>query len=183
VIKYFTKPILKVPLAFGALAGVLSFMYFLALYWLGITPAENKRTPEFGLNVILMAVAVWYYRKYHREGVLHLWEGLIICYIVNSVAAMLTGWLIYGFITFIDRGVFEDILKAGQAELLANKAVFLKEWGEQTYNSAAESILKTKPEDTISRGFIWKSLMTVFAAPIVSLIFRKQSYNVLNPKG
>jgi Protein of unknown function (DUF4199) len=183
IISFFNKPLLKLPLIFGLITAVLCFLYFITLHLIGIVPTENKRTLEFGINLIMMATAVWYYRKNYRNDTLHIWEGLMICYIVNIVATIVSGWLVYGFVTLINPDVFLSILKEAHRDLIANKAVYLREWGNDMYQNAVQNVMKTQPEDMISRGLIWKSLITIFVAPIISLIFRKQNYSVFNPKG
>jgi hypothetical protein len=95
---FINKPILKLSLIFGVITALLAFSYFLVLYFLKIQPlSKNIRVPDFGLYIIMMATATWYYRQRVGKGLLHLWEALTICYVVNSMGALLTGWLIYGF--------------------------------------------------------------------------------------
>jgi Protein of unknown function (DUF4199) len=182
IVNFINKPLFKLPFTFGIMTGVLCFGYFLVLYAVGITPTENKRSLEFGINLIMMGVAVWYYRKNYRNDTLHIWEGLMICYILNTVATMATGWLIYGFVKLIDPSVFTNILTDAQQDLITNKAMYLREWGDDMYKNATQNIMKTQPEDMITRGLVWKTLVTIFVAPIISILFRNQNYNVFGTK-
>jgi Protein of unknown function (DUF4199) len=175
---FFNKPLLKIPLVFGAITGILGFVYFLALYFLKIPPLGNIRVPDFGIYLIMMAVATWYYRKTVGKGLLHLWEALTICYVVNSIGSLVAGWLIYGFVTQIDTTVFSEYLVNSTNLLVNGKADLVKNLGEAEYQKMLLKVSETKPSDLISDEFVKKSLMAVLPIVIISLIFRRQEYGV-----
>ena len=110
IIEYFNKPLLKVSLIFGLITGVLVFLFFLGLYFMDIVPLGNNKILDFGIHIILIAGACWYYRKYVGNGFLHLWEALTIGYVVNTFGALIAGWLIYFFVTYADPSVFTDYI-------------------------------------------------------------------------
>lgn len=179
VINYFNAPFLKVPLLGGLITGVLAFLYFLALYGLGIPPLGNHKSLDFGIHVIMMVAAVWYYRKFIGQGYLHLWEGLGICYILNTVAALVTGWLIYFFLTQIDPGVFQEYVAGSRQMLIDGKADISKTLGADQFQNLLKEINNVKPGDLIIDELAKKTALAVLPVLIISLLFRRQDYNVL----
>ncbi|GAA4452666.1 hypothetical protein GCM10023189_16440 [Nibrella saemangeumensis] len=179
VTNYFNTPLLKVPLLAGLTTGVLAFLYFLALYALGVYPLGNHKSLDFGIHIIMMIAAVWYYRKYVGNGYLHLWEALGICYILNTVAAMVTGWLIYFFVTQVDPSVFQEYLANSRQLLLNGQADISKTLGADQFENLLKDVRNTKPTDLIVDELWKKTALAVLPVLIISLLFRRQDYNVL----
>ena len=182
VFNYFNKPLLKIPMGFGALTGILCFLYFLGLYAVGITPLGTKKVLDFGIHVIMMVVAVWYFRKHVGNGALHLWEALSICYVLNTVAALTTGWLIYGFLNYGDSSVFVKYLAEMKQLLVSTKGQLIKELGQAEYQKMLIDAANIKPADLIADELSKKTVLAVFPALLISLIFRKQDYSVFQPQ-
>lgn len=179
VIAYFNHPLLKIPLLTGAVTGVLAFIYFLALYTIGIPPLGNHKSLDFGIHIIAMAATVWYYRKYIGNGMLHLWEGLTICYLINTIGALVTGWLILFFVTQVDSGVFEQYLENSRNLLLEGQKDIVKQLGADQFKILLNNITRIQPGDLIYDELFKKSALAVLPALVISLVFRKQDYSVL----
>ncbi len=180
---FFSHPLLRVPLIAGASVGLLVIIYFLSLYALGMSVLYTRaRLPfDFGFYLIGMIATIWYYRKHVKGGMLHLWEGLTICYVINTVAALLTGWFLLLFVTQIDPSTFTQYIADLKAFQISDKAAFVKQFNEEAFNQQLAKTEATRPADLIWDELLKKSLMTVFPALIISLIFRKQDYSVINP--
>lgn len=179
IIAYFNQPLLKLPLLFGLLTGVLCFMYFLALYAVDVPPLGNIRSLDFGIHIILMIAAVWYYRRTVGNGLLHLWEGISICYVLNTVAALVTGWLIYLFIAFVDPGVFAEYVANSKKLLLAGKPQIVEKLGQATFDEQWKQVNSMEPGVLLPDELTKKTILAVLPVLIISLIFRKQDYSVL----
>lgn len=175
IINYFNKPLLKIPLQFGAATGVVAFLFFMGLYSLDVMPLGNKRTMDLGIFIIMMAAACWYYRKKIGGGFMHFWEALTICYVVNTVAAFITGWLIYLFITFVDPSIFTAYLAEMKQLLMDGKGELVKNIGEAEYQKMLQGIGQTKPEELITDELSKKTVMAVLPILIISLILRRQN--------
>lgn len=179
ILNYFNHPLLKIPLLAGLLTGVLCFLYFLALYAIGVPPLGNIRVLDFGIHIIVMAATVWYYRKYIRHGQLHLWEGLTIGYVLNTVAALVTGWLIYLFVTQIDPGVFAEYIVNSKKLLLDGKKQLTDQFGPETFAEQWKKTINMQPSLLLPDELSKKTALAVLPVLIISLIFRKQDYSVL----
>ena len=149
ILKYFNKPLLKAPIIFGFITGLLAFAYFLGLYALGFTPLRNIRTPDFGIHIIIICYACWYFRKKYGMGWLHLWEGLTIGYVINMTAAFVTGWLIYFFVIFINPQVFTDYLNDMQQLLVDRKTQLVEQIGEEEFQILIRKVKENQPATLI----------------------------------
>lgn len=178
ILDFFNRPLLKVSLTFGLVNGVVSFLFFLGLYFLGVIPLGNNKILDLGIHFILMMAACWYYRKNIGLGMLHLWEALTICYVVNCVGAFLLGWLIYGFVALIDPSIFVAYLNEMTQLLIAGKAELVKTIGNADYQKMLNDMKETKPETLITDEISKKTVISIIPILIISLIFRKQNYGV-----
>ena len=179
ILGYFSNPLLKIPLLAGLLTGVLCFAYFLALYAIGVPALGNIRVLDFGIHIIMMVATVWYYRKHIGQGKLHLWEGLTIGYVLNTVAALVTGWLIYFFVTQIDPGVFAEYVVNSKKLLLEGKSQITDQFGPETFAEQWNKVSTMQPGVLLPDELTKKTALAVLPVLIISLIFRKQDYNVL----
>lgn len=178
-IAYFNHPLLKIPFFSGIATGVLCFFYFLALYALGVPPLGNIRVLDFGIHIIMMIASVWYYRKHIGHGMLHLWEGITICYVLNTFAALVTGWLIYFFVTQINPDVFAEYVINSKKLLLEGKKQLVDQFGPQTFKDQWAKVSNMTPGILLPDELTKKTALAVLPVLIISLIFRKQDYNVL----
>lgn len=173
-LNYFNKPLLKIPLMFGAATGVMAFLFFLGLYFIGVMPLGNKRVLDFGIYLIMLISACWYYRKKVGNGYMHFWEGLTIGYVVNSVGAFVSGWLVYLFITFVDPSVFTAYLAEMQQLLMQGKPELVKGIGEAEFQIMVKNVAATHPGELITDEVSKKTVMAVLPILVVSLLFRRQ---------
>lgn len=178
VSEFITKPILKIPLLFGLVTGILAFGYFLALYFMGITPLGNKRTLDFGIYLITMSVACWYYRKHIGQGWLHMWEALTLCYVIMMTASFITGWLIYFFVTYADTSILPNYIGEMERLLLNGKADLVKSIKEPEFLKLLAEIKNTRAEDLITDEISKKTIISVIPILVISLIFRKQNNGI-----
>ena len=180
---YFNSPLLKIPLVFGLATGLAVFLLFLALHSLGISALYvNEKYPfDFGIHIIMMTAAVWYYRRTVGKGLLHMWEGLTVCYVVNTVAALLAGWLIYGFVTLIDPTEFTRYIADLQRFQISDKANYVKTFGEEAYKAQLAKTAATTPDVLPLSMLGKKTLLGILPILVISLLFRKQDYSIMNP--
>lgn len=179
IIDYFSHPLLKIPFLAGLTTGVLCFLYFLGLYAVGIPALGNVRVLDYGIHIIVMLATIWYYRKYVGHGQLHFWEGLTIGYVLNTIAALVTGWLIYLFVTQIDPGVFSEYVTNSKKLLLDAKKQITDQFGPETFAEQWSKTVTMQPSVLLPDELTKKTALAVLPVLIISLIFRKQDYSVL----
>lgn len=181
IIAYFDHPLLKIPLLAGLVTGVLCFLYFLGLYAVGVPALGNIRVLDYGIHIIMIVATIWYYRKKIGQGRLHLWEGLTLGYVLNTIAALVTGWLVYLFVTYVDPAVFAEYVVNSKKLLLEGKKQIVDQFGPETFNEQWTRASTMKPAVLLPDELTKKTALAVLPVLIISLIFRKQDYSVLNP--
>ncbi len=179
IIAYFSHPLLKIPLLAGLATGMLCFLYFLGLYAVGVPALGNIRVLDYGIHIIVILATVWYYRKYIGQGRMHLWEGLTIGYVLNTVAALVTGWLIYLFVTQVDPGVFTEYVTNSKKLLLDGKKQITDQFGPETFAQQWTKVITMQPSVLLPDELTKKTALAVLPVLLISLIFRKQDYSVL----
>jgi hypothetical protein len=182
IVAYFNKPILKVSLLFGLTTGILVFLFFIGLYLMGIIPLGNNKILDFGIHIILIAAACWYYRKKVGNGLLHLWEALTIGYVVNTIGALIAGWLIYFFVTYIDPSVFSNYIAEMKTLMLDGKKELVKNIGEAEFLKMFKEVEGMQRSEIIMDEVSKKTVMAIIPILVISLIFRKQDYGVFQNK-
>ena len=180
IIDYFNKPLLKISMVFGLITGLLAFVFFLALYLLKAAPLSNIRVMDMGIFIILISGACWYYRKNIGNGLLHLWEALTIGYVVLCVAAILNGWLIYLFVTYVDPSVFTDYISAGLHLLDHDRKTQLSYLSNSEFSEMYKVVQNNNPSILIKNEIVQKFIMGIIPILVISLIFRKQDYGIYN---
>jgi len=181
ILSYFNNPLLKIPLLSGLSTGVLCFLYFLGLYAAGVPALGNIRVLDYGIVIIMLVTTVWYYRKNVGNGHLHLWEGLTIGYVLNTVAALVTGWLIYLFVTYVDPSVWSQYIVNSKSLLLNGKKQFIDTMGAEAFAEQWQKASTMQPGILLPDELTKKTALAVLPVLIISLIFRKQDYSVLDP--
>ncbi|AKD54121.1 DUF4199 domain-containing protein [Spirosoma radiotolerans] len=176
---YFSHPLLKIPLLSGLATGVLCFLYFLGLYAVGVPALGNIRVLDYGIHIITILATIWYYRKYVGHGQLHLWEGLTIGYVLNTVAALVTGWLIYLFVTQVDPGVFTEYVTNSKKLLLEGKKQITDQFGPETFAQQWNKVSTMEPGVLLPDELTKKTALAVLPVLVISLIFRKQDYSIM----
>lgn len=182
IIEYFNKPLLKVSLLFGLATGVLVFVFFLCLYAIGIVPLGNNKVLDFGIHIILIATACWYFRKKVGNGFMHLWEALTIGYVVNTIGALVAGWLIYFFVTYVDPSVFADYIAQMKTLMLQGKAELVKNIGLAEFQKMYNGVGEMKTSEIIMDEVGKKTVMAIIPILVISLILRKQDYSIFQTK-
>lgn len=171
VINFFNKPLLKIPLVFGLLAGVVCFLYFLLTQSLDKFSATS-RALDVGFFSIIIAAACWYYRKHIGGGYFHIWEGISIGYVVWLTGALLCGYLSFIFFYFSPEALvhYKNTLRQS---LVTNQTEAIKAWGKETYVQKLSEIDLVEPSSFIFDEFRFTLLLIIIAILLIALIFRK----------
>jgi hypothetical protein len=171
VINFFNKPLLRIPLAFGVLAGVVCFLFFLLVQSLDKF-SGTSRALDVGFFSIIIAAACWYYRKNIGQGYMHIWEGISVGYVVWLTGALLCGYLTFAFFSFSSNSLikYKETLRQS---LLTNQAEAIKVWGKETFQQKLRDIDQLTPSSFIFDEFRFTLLLIIIAILIISLIFRR----------
>lgn len=170
--------ILKYGLSFGSIAGLICIFFFIALYFSDPNPL-NIRRPDIGFNIIFIFVAIWYYKR--RSGnILHFYEGFSIGFLVNMVAALISGIGIFLFITFYDSTPFQTWIDKGVLFLQNQKESLDAILNEESFNLQVQALKDAKPYQIILDELMFKQL-GIIAISLISMALRRHD-SILNQK-
>ena len=165
-------PILKYSLFFGSLAAACCIAVALIQYYtLHVCPFGRYKAPAYGINVIFIFVAIWYYRI-NRGGFLSFGEGFAIGFLTNIFAAILTGFVLYIFVQFVDNQPITLWIQENLITMQRMKEVHIKQFGEESF----KQILAQSQQINNSAVFfdeITKKQLCIVAVSLISVILRR----------
>lgn len=170
--------ILKYGFTFGAIAGLVCFLFFIALYLSDPNPL-NIRRPDIGFNIIFVFVGIWYFKR-RSGGILHFYEGFSIGFLINIVAALISGIAIYLFITLYDASPFDMWIKEGVRFLENQKESLDTILNEESFNLQVQALKDAKPYQIILDELMFKQL-GIIAISLISMALRRHD-SILNQK-
>ncbi|HEY9005145.1 DUF4199 domain-containing protein [Ohtaekwangia sp.] len=172
------SPLYKISFRYGLVAGVLSFVLLVALYYMGrhpfmIAPYLDFRILLFGIFIFFSLKEV---RDYYQNGELYFWQGMIGGAIVVVLAGMLSAG---GLIVF---GALEpDFVASYVKKMTAYLQTFSKEDIARIGNEVFDRNLKALPATNIYKlaetYFAQGLAIGFFVSIILSVITRKQPKN------
>jgi hypothetical protein len=169
------KPLLKVPVIYGAIAGILGFFIIVILYYLGYHPFGIPVHLDF--RIFLFGIFIFFslkeVRDIHNGGVLYFWEGSIASFLFVLAFGIISSILIAIFTVSVPE--FLDSYIRLKIDFLKNLPVdVIDKIGKDVVESNLKSLPATNAFDLITLYF-WQSLMIgAFISIILSVILRKQ---------
>jgi hypothetical protein len=169
------KPLFKVPITYGAIAGALGFVFLIALYYWGKHPFGIPVHLDF--RIILFGIFIYFslkeLRDFYQGGVLYFWEGslasfvfLLVFALISSAAIGIFAWVIPDFVDSYIRLKIE-FLKALPADIV-------EKIGKEVVDSNLKALPATNAFD-LATLYFWQSYMIgAFVSIILSVILRRQ---------
>lgn len=164
------RKVLKISLFYGLLAGTLYFLFFLLMYFMIDNPLANKTAP-LGLQVIIVLFAVWYFKR-KNEGYLHFYEGFTIGFTGNLLAALLSGFLIFGFLEIVDATPFQTWISESISFLVSDRASKKEIMSDETFEKMLES-LKNSSTSSVIFDRLMASFWAIFPIGLFCMAMRK----------
>lgn len=169
------NPLIKVPVRYGIIAGVLGAILVAGLYYMGRHPYLIP--VFFDFRIVLFGVFIFFslkeVRDYYQEGVLYFWQGLIGSFLFTTsfaiVASTLIGLFILAFPEFLS-----DYIALSLEQLRGLPQDVIDRIGKEVYERNLQLLPSTNTTDLASLYF-WQSFMIgLFISIILSVILRRQ---------
>ncbi len=163
--------VISLALFFGGICGLLSFLFFLALYSTQPDPLSLRR-PDLGFNVLFVFLSIWYYRK-KSGGYLQFYEGFSVGFLTNLIAALISAFSIYLFLILIDITPFTTWISEGKKFLIEQKVSMSQIMSEENFNSQLKAFDNARPHQLIFDELIFKQFAVV-AVSLTAMALRRQ---------
>ena len=172
------KLLFKVSLRYGLVAGFLSVILLMALFYLGRHPFLIA--PFLDFRILLFGIFIFFdlkeFRDYYQSGVLYFWQGMIGSAVVVVISTLVSsiGLQLFGSLE-------KDFIASYVKEFTAYMNTFPKEVVEQIGKEVFERNLKELPAtnitDLVQTHFAQGIVIGFFVSIILSVILRRQPKN------
>lgn len=168
------SPLVKVPLRYGAIAGVLGSVLTIALYYMGKHPLLFP--VYFDFRIILFGVFMFFtlkeYRDGYKDGLLAMWEGLIACFLFVTVFALVASVSLYFFAT-IEKNFIPSFVTLFTEQVMKNPEPIVQQIGKEAFDSNLKALSATTAYDVARNYFNQSYLISFFISIILSVVLRK----------
>lgn len=168
------KPIIRVPLKFGVIAGILGAAALISLYYMGFHPALAPIFFDF--RIILFSVFLIFtlreYRDIHRGGIMYFGEGMLASFIFvlsYSVPASLA----LGIFGHLEPEFVSSFVREFTAHLNTWPKEDIERIGKEEFERNLTAIQTTNANNLAWNHFKQSYWIGVFLSIIISVILRR----------
>ncbi len=159
----------------GAIAGVLGFLLWMGLYWMGRHPYFIALFFDFRL--ILFGFFIYYtlreIRDDHQEGILYFWQGMIATLFLTVAFVVVASLLLYIYL-FIDTDFLTEYIRLKILELKSFPAEIVERLGKDTIDRNLEALPATNRADLVLIYVRQSLVISFFLSLILSVVLRRQ---------
>lgn len=167
--------LVKVPLKYGIVGGILSMLVFLVLYWSGDYPLVESSYIINGVIILLMLFfAVKELRDYHYDGKLLYWQGMTAGFVCVLVICLLSALFVVIFISYIDEHILIQHQSYIQDKLTDHPEEWIERHGEEIYQQViAQNRQLLSPLEIAVDDFLKKGVVGLFISTVIALLFKR----------
>jgi hypothetical protein len=169
------KPLVKVPLTYGAVAGFLGGLLVIGLFY--IKPHPFLIPVYFDYRIFIFAVFLFFtlkeLREVHYSGIFYFWQGLISSLIFVWVFALIASSVIWMFSLIVPEFV-QSYVRFSIQQLKGMPQDIIEKVGKEVYDRNLELLPSTNGFDLALLYFGQSFLIGLFISIILSVIFRRQ---------
>jgi hypothetical protein len=173
------KPLIQVPLKYGAIAGVIGILGVIGLFYMGRHPLVIFILVDF--RIILLAVFLFFslreLRDLHQNGILYFWQGAIASSVFVSTFAILVSTAMYLFALAVP--AFLDLyIKEAMEMAKAMPKEVIEQIGKDVYERNLLTLPATNVFELSSKYFGQSLIIGTFISIILSVVLRRQPKNL-----
>lgn len=172
------KPLVKVPLRYGLIGGVIASAMVATLYFMGKHPLLLPVIFDF--RILLFAVFIFFslkeVRDYYFQGILFFWQGMIGSYVFLLVSGVMGSVFVWGMATW-SKGFLPGYIEKLVQQLSERKAEFVKAVSQEVYDQQMAKLPSTTAWDLASDYFLKSMIIGLFLTVIISVVIRQTPKN------
>jgi hypothetical protein len=169
------KPLVKISLRYGVLAGIIGSVLMVGLYYIGRHPFLIPVFMDF--RIFLFGIFIFFtlreLRDVYQNGILYFWQGVFASFLFTLSYAILASVLLFLFIHFVP-AFLADYISLSIEQLRALPADVIQQIGKDVYVSNLEMLPATRSRDLAFLYFSQSFMISLFISIILSVILRKQ---------
>lgn len=169
------SPLVKVPVKYGAIAGILGAVLVVSLYYIGRHPFLIPVFLDF--RIFLFGIFIFFIlkelRDYWLAGELYFWQGILASLIFTAIFASIAALGIGVFITIVPDFLQSYITRSAE-QLRSLPADVIEKIGKDNYQRNLELLPATNGFDLAALYFTQSFMISFFISIILSVILRRQ---------
>lgn len=169
------RPIVKVPLKYGAIAGALGAVLVIGLFYMGKHPFLIEIYLDFRIFIfgVFIFFALKELRDYVYEGVLYFWQGIIASFLFTLFFALVSSSLI-GLFGTIENSFVTEFIRQSTEKLTVVKDELIERIGKDAYEGNLRNLPATNAWDLAIHYYIQSFVIGTFIGILLSVILRRQ---------
>lgn len=173
------KPLVHVPLKYGAIASVIGILGVVGLYYMGRHPLMIVIYMDF--RIILLAVFLFFslreLRDLYQDGILYMHQAMIGSLIFVVTYGLMVSLAMYAFGSAVP-DFREDYVKEGVAMLKSMPKESIEQIGKDTYERNLLQLPATNVYELSVIYFRQSVIIGLFISIILSVVLRRQPKNL-----
>lgn len=169
------SPLIKVPVRFGLIAGLLGLVLVITLYYLILHPFVVPIYMDF--RIFIFGIFIFFtlkeLRDWHYGGILYFWQGLISAFLFTLVFAATASIGLLIFISLVPE-FLQTYISLTVEQLKQLPADVVEKIGKDVYDRNLALLPATNAIDLASLYFMQSLLISLFISIILSVILRRQ---------
>ena len=169
------KPLVKVALRYGLLAGLTGWILMLVLYYIGRHPVLIPVYMDF--RIILFVVFIFFtlreIRDYYQNGVLYFSQGVFSSFVFTISYAIAASLLLFVFM-HMEPDFLGDYIALSIETVKSLPPETIERIGKDAYDRNLQLLPYTKIMDLTLLYFFQSFLISLFISIILSVILRRQ---------
>lgn len=170
-------PLVGVPLRYGLIAGLIGSIFLIILYYIGNHPLLIF--PFFDPRIILFIVFIFFslkeLRDYYFSGILYFWQGMISCFILALVFAILVSGMLTVFASAEPDFIHDYVVKFTERARANYPQEAIERIGKEQFEQNLRDLPKTATPFSLGiTYFFWSMVISFFISTIISVILRRQ---------
>jgi len=159
----------------GLIAGVLGFIFLLALYYMGKHHFLFPIYFDFRiiLFVVFMVMGLKELRDDHQDGELSFGQGMVSNLVFTIIFATITATLIW-MLCAIEPLFLSDYIKTAMAQMESIAPAVIEQLGKEGYERNLNGLPATNGSDLALDYFAKSFIVSFFLSIIISVILRRQ---------
>lgn len=170
------SPLVRIPLRYGLIGGVIGCMALAVLYAMGRHPFLLPIIVDFRIIIyaIFIFMALKETRDQHLGGNLFFWQAMMASYVFIGTAAVMGTLFTIGLATW-SSGFVPEYISVLQQQLVTFKAQVIGSVGAEAYAQQLSKLPQTTGWDLAGDYFLKSMIIGLILSISISVILRKQN--------
>lgn len=168
------KDLVKVCVRYGAVAGVLSVILLIILYYSGRNPMLIA--PFLDFRIFVLGIFIFFslkeFRDAYQGGLLYFWQGLFGSFVVVVLSSTISSAGLYIFGS-LEKNFVTSYIQGMTAYLKTFPAEEIERIGKEIYERNLEDLPSTNISTLVQTHFVQGIMIGFFVSLILSVILRR----------